>query len=63
MNTPATEDFSAIEWEQYRLMDYDTEERSQTWEMEGVGSDGKKYGGVGEYSCGELVAITQIELK
>lgn len=63
MKTPATEEFPEIEWDQYKLMEYDTEERSQTWEMEGLDSTGNKYSGIGEYSCGELVLITQIESK
>ena len=63
MKTEATEEFPEITWEQVILMDRDAEERSQTWEMEGIGADGNKYAGVGEYSCGELVVITQIELK
>lgn len=63
MKTPATEEFPEIEWDPLKLMDRDIEERSETWEMEGEDSNGEKYAGVGEYSCGELVVITQIELK
>lgn len=63
MKTSESEDFPEIQWEQNKLMDYDTEERYHTWLMDGLGENGKLYSGIGEYSCGELVAITEIELK
>ena len=44
-------------------VDYDTEERSQTWEMEGLDVAGNKYTGIGEYTCGELEKITEIQPK
>lgn len=63
MKTPATEQFPEIEWEEKQLLEHDIEERSQTWEMEGEDSNENKYSGVGEFICGELVVINQIESK
>jgi len=56
--TPATDGFPELEWEQESLM-Y-TEDKSVFWLMTSE-KDGTKYTAVGEYSCGELVDIRDIE--
>lgn len=63
MNTPATEDFPAIEWDQKQLLEKDIDEHSESWEMIGYDEDGKEYSAIGEFCLGELVIITEIELK
>jgi len=61
MKTKATKLYPEIDWNQKTLMDSDVDERSETWEVYGVDGDGNKYIGTGEYSCGELIRVLDIE--
>jgi hypothetical protein len=42
------------------LLEYDTEERSDTYKCRGTGNDGEEYEGIAEFSYGELVEISEI---
>lgn len=56
--TPASDDFPELEWEQDALM-Y-SEDKSNIHLMLSE-KDGISYSAGGEYSCGELVEIREIE--
>ncbi len=62
METKASEEFPAIEWEIGKLLDRDIDERMEVFEAMGHDNDGNQYEGTAYYFSDMFDEITNIQL-
>ena len=62
METPATEEYPAILWNEDELLERDPCERERTCVMKGTDANGKEYTAIGVIVCDQLELISDIEL-
>lgn len=62
ITTPKSDLFPEIEWEIGDNLDYDPEERMNTYIADGKDKSGVEYSGTAYFFCGEFESIKDIEI-